>query len=47
MIFLGAGEVFGGLGLGYLRDTYGNKFQIVVEIILLIATYTVCIIFNA
>jgi len=47
MIFLGGGEVFGTLIMGYIRDHYGNKIAIVTEICILIAAYTICIIFNA
>ena len=47
MIFLGGGEVFGSLIIGYIRDHYGYKITLVVEIGLLIAIYATCIIFNA
>ena len=47
MIFLGFGEVFGGLALGYLRDNHGNKTTVVAEIVLLLITFILAIIFNA
>ena len=30
MSFLGFGEVFGGLALGYFRDHHGNKVSVIV-----------------
>ena len=44
--FMGAGELVGGLGMGPLRDKIGTKMAFGVEILLLIATFTLIIWFN-